>query len=275
MKRVLSTLKARFFMSDRLDRIVSASLEAGAAAMAIYDAGITAETKSDGSPVTEADRQAEAILLKALTAGFPDIPVVAEEEAAAGRIPEIGERFFLVDPLDGTREFIGRNGEFTVNVGLVEAGLPRLGVIYAPCLGRIFAGDGDSCWQGEVEEGRITARRPMRVRPAPSEPVAVASRSHATPETAHWLERHAIRHIACRGSSLKFCLLASGEADLYPRFGRTMEWDTAAGQAILQCAGGLVVTPDGQPLRYGKRQNDFANGNFIALADPALLASLR
>lgn len=262
-------------MSDRLDRIVSAALRAGAAIMTIYDACIEAETKSDGSPVTQADRLAEAILLEALGADFPDIPVIAEEEAAAGRIPDVGERFFLVDPLDGTREFIGRNGEFTVNVGLIEAGAPRLGVICAPCLGRVFAADGASCWQGEVLDGAIVERRAMRVRAAPAEPVTVASRSHATPETARWLTRHAIRHVACRGSSLKFCLLAAGEADLYPRFGRTMEWDIAAGHAILQGAGGLVTTPEGEPLRYGKRDQHFANGDFIALGDPALLRLLR
>ncbi|ALN71206.1 hypothetical protein M673_00685 [Aureimonas sp. AU20] len=265
-------------MSERLDLIVSAALRAGAAIMAVYERGASVETKPDGSPVTEADRMAEAILLDALGRHFPDIPVVAEEEAAEGRVPAIGSRFFLVDPLDGTREFIGRNGEFTVNIGLVEDGTPTLGVIYAPCLGRVFAGEGESAWQGEVEEGEVVSRRAMSVRPAPHPPVAVASRSHCSTETTDWLDRHAICDVASRGSSLKFCLLASGEADLYPRFGRTMEWDTAAGQAILQSAGGRVITPDGLPLRYGKRgicrDTDFENGAFLAIGDPGLHRTL-
>ena len=263
-------------MSDLLAPLVCAALRAGAAAAAIYERCVAPEWKADGSPVTEADRVAEAIILEALARDFPGVPVVAEEEAAAGRVPEIAERFFLVDPLDGTREFVGRNGEFTVNIALVEQGLPVCGVILAPCLHRIFAGDGASAWQGEVTaEGTVADRRPMRVRAAPPEPVAVASRSHPSPQTADWLARHAIRHIATRGSSLKFCLLAAGEADLYPRFGRTMEWDTAAGQAILESAGGRVVTPGGGPLRYGKRgasaETDFENGAFLAFGDPGLL----
>lgn len=266
-------------MSDRLDRLVSAALRAGSAISAIYERGARAETKRDGSPVTEADRTAETILLEALARDFPGIPTVAEEEVAAGRIPAVQDRFFLVDPLDGTREFLGRNGEFTVNIALIENGRPVLGVIHAPCLGRIFAGDEASAWQGRVEKGEIDACRAMRVRPAPAEPVALASRSHPSPDTAQWLERHAIRQVATCGSSLKFCLLAAGEADLYPRFGRTMEWDTAAGQAILEAAGGCVVTPDGKALRYGKRgataQADFENGAFLAFGDPALLNRLR
>ncbi len=259
--------------SDLLAPLADAAIEAGAAILDIYHRGCAVERKGDGSPVTEADHAAEAIILRALGASFPGIPVVAEEECAAGRIPEVGARFFLVDPLDGTREFVGRNGEFTVNIALVEAGRATVGIVYAPCLGRLFAGSGETAWQGEVANGTVLRRDPIRVRPAPSEPVAVASRSHRTRETEAWLRRHAIRHVASRGSSLKFCLLAAGEADLYPRFGRTMEWDTAAGQAVLEAAGGQVVAPDGSPFGYGKAGPGglpFENGDFLAFGAPEL-----
>lgn len=252
------------------------ALEAGAEIMRLYDQGFAVETKSDASPVTEADRAAEAIILKGLVALTPDIPVVAEEEAAAGRLPDIGQRFFLVDPLDGTKEFISRNGEFTVNIALIENGIPVAGVVYAPALGRIFWGAQDTgAFTGEIVNGHIDNTRPIHVRPAPPEGLlAIGSRSHGAQETQAWLKAYKVSDFVSAGSSLKFCLLATGEADIYPRLGRTMEWDTAAGHAILNAAGGKVTRLDGSPFLYGKRNQpqdtDFANPNFVAFGDPDL-----
>ncbi|WP_140984171.1 3'(2'),5'-bisphosphate nucleotidase CysQ [Asticcacaulis tiandongensis] len=252
------------------------ALEAGAEIMRLYDRGFAIETKSDDSPVTEADRAAEAIILKGLVALTPNIPIVAEEEAAAGRLPDIGQRFFLVDPLDGTKEFISRNGEFTVNIALIENGIPTAGVVYAPALGRIFWGsENTGACTGEIVNGQIDNARPIRVRPAPSEGLlAIGSRSHGAAETQAWLKAYKVRDFVSAGSSLKFCLLATGEADIYPRLGRTMEWDTAAGHAVLNAAGGKVTRLDGSPFLYGKRNQaedaDFANPNFVAFGDPDL-----
>lgn len=252
------------------------ALEAGAEIMRLYDNGFAVETKSDASPVTEADRAAEAIILKWLAALTPDIPVVAEEEEAAGRLPDIGQRFFLVDPLDGTKEFISRNGEFTVNIALIENGIPTAGVVYAPALGRIFWGsENTGAFTGEIVNGHIDNTRPIHVRPAPSEGLlAIGSRSHGAQETQDWLKAYKVSDFVSAGSSLKFCLLATGEADIYPRLGRTMEWDTAAGHAVLNAAGGKVTRLDGSPFLYGKRNQpqdtDFANPNFVAFGDPDL-----
>ncbi|MEM9965665.1 MAG: 3'(2'),5'-bisphosphate nucleotidase CysQ [Asticcacaulis sp.] len=252
------------------------ALEAGAEIMRLYDQGFAVETKSDASPVTEADRAAEAIILKGLAALTPDIPVVAEEEAAAGRLPDIGQRFFLVDPLDGTKEFISRNGEFTVNIALIENGIPIAGVVYAPALGRIFWGAQDTgAFTGEIVNGHIDNTRPIHVRPAqPEGLLAIGSRSHGAQETQDWLKAYKVSDFVSAGSSLKFCLLATGEADIYPRLGRTMEWDTAAGHAVLNAAGGKVTHLDGTPFLYGKRNQpqdtDFANPNFVAFGDPDL-----
>nr|WP_182087340.1 3'(2'),5'-bisphosphate nucleotidase CysQ [Aureimonas sp. ME7] len=259
-----------------LDSLVPLALDAGRCVLSHYRPETRVETKSDGSPVTDADREAEAIILDGLRNLAPDIAVVAEEEVCAGRVPSSAERFFLVDPLDGTREFVSRNGEFTVNIALVEDGVPTLGLVYAPALGRLFAGGQGGAWQAEVRNGELEARRAMRVRAAPTGLTVVGSRSHGSPATAAFLERFEVEAFAARGSSLKFCLLAAGEADLYPRFGRTMEWDTAAGDAILRAAGGLTATLDGSPLRYDKRDQthdaDFANPNFLAVGDLRLLA---
>ncbi|KQQ79039.1 3'(2'),5'-bisphosphate nucleotidase CysQ [Aureimonas sp. Leaf324] len=254
-----------------LEPLCALALEAGACILRHYRPDVAVVTKGDGSPVTQADGEAEAIILEGLARLAPDIPVVAEEEAAAGRCPDASARFFLVDPLDGTREFITGNGEFTVNIALIESGVPVLGVVYAPALGRLFAGGPEGAWCRNGEDGRD----PMRVRAAPGPLTVVGSRSHGSAETADFLERLPVAGFAACGSSLKFCMLAAGEADFYPRFGRTMEWDTAAGDAILRAAGGCVTTCDGQPLRYGKRQQahdaDFANPHFLAFGDPAIL----
>ena len=217
--------------------------------------------KPDTSPVTEADERAEAIILAGLKAHYPDIPVVAEEEVAAGRIPDVSAgRFFLVDPLDGTKEFINRNGEFTVNIALIEAGEPVLGVVLAPALGRLYAGARDLGAFVEDAEGH----RPIRVREAPDAGLTVvASRSHGDAEAlARFLEGRRVAETRNAGSSLKICLVASGEADVYPRLGRTMEWDIAAGHAVLAAAGGRLVALDGSSLNYGKP--GFDNPHFSA-----------
>lgn len=252
---------------ELLDIMVAAALEAGRAAHEIFRGDLQLAHKKDSSPVTAADHAAEAIILKRLGALLAHIPIVAEEEVAAGRVPAIGNTFFLVDPLDGTREFIAGRPEFTVNIALVRDGAPVLGVVYAPASGGLFGGDvlRACAFRAEVPPGgdESGARAPIHVRRAPPAGLtAVASRSHLSPETSAYLTRYEVADFVSIGSSLKFCLLACGEADLYPRLGRTMEWDTAAGHAVLVSAGGAVVTKDGGPLVYGKP--GFSNPWFIA-----------
>ncbi|MEQ1951598.1 3'(2'),5'-bisphosphate nucleotidase CysQ [Mesorhizobium sp. CN2-181] len=255
--------------------LIEIGLAAGREIMAVYaDSTFRHIHKGDGSPVTEADQRAEAVILQALSSEAADIPVIAEEEVSAGRVPEISDRFFLVDPLDGTREFINRNGEFTVNIALIEKDKPVLGMIYAPALGQIFVAAKGTAWRADVTHGLADELRPIKARPVPKRLAAVGSRSNCTDETMVWLERFDVDGFVSRGSSLKFCLIACGEADIYPRFGRTMEWDTAAGDAILRAAGGMTATIDGIPMTYGKRgqagEADFANPAFVAVGDPAL-----
>lgn len=243
-----------------LDALLPVVRRAGAAIMEIYATDFVVRDKNDASPVTEADERAEALILPELARLSPDIPVVSEEEAASGRIPAVGERFWLVDPLDGTKEFINRNGEFTVNIALVEHGVPVLGVVFAPALDRLFAG---AAGLGAFTEDR-GARRSIAARRPPAEGLTVvASRSHGDAEAlAAFLAGRKVARQTNAGSSLKLCLVAAGEADVYPRLGRTMEWDIAAGDAVLRAAGGIVRTLDGPPLRYGKP--DFANPHFAA-----------
>jgi 3'(2'), 5'-bisphosphate nucleotidase len=250
--------------------MIAMAADAGREILRIYAGAVTIDHKADGSPATEADRLAEALILERLAAAAPGVPVLAEESAAGGT-PELGGEFFLVDPLDGTREFINRNGEFTVNIALIRNQRPVLGVVYAPALSRLYAG-GEGI--GAFKAGRRGApslRQSIRARRVrKSGLVAVASRSHRTAETDAFLESLAVADLAAAGSSLKFCLLAEGSADVYPRFGRTMEWDTAAGQAVLEAAGGRVlVHPDGVPLCYGKSERGFDNPHFIAWGAPA------
>jgi len=243
-----------------LDALAQIVRKAGAIVMTIYNSGFDVRSKADATPVTEADERAEAFIVPALRALAPGVPVVAEEMAARGQADAIGRRFWLVDPLDGTREFIKRNGEFTVNVALIEDGLPVLGVVGAPALGRLFAGvRGQGAWVDD-EQGR----RAIRVRPVPAEGLSVvASRSHGDAQALdRFLAGRKVARLVNAGSSLKLCQLAAGEADLYPRLGRTMEWDIAAGHAVLVAAGGQVHTLDGQPLRYGKP--GFENPHFVA-----------
>lgn len=241
-------------------------IQAGAEILRIYATDFAVTDKADQSPVTEADSAAERIILEGLAHIAPGIPIVAEEEAAAGRIPDIADRFFLVDPLDGTKEFISRNGEFTVNIALIENGEPIRGAVYAPALGRLYWGArGEGAYVAEVTGGVLGPSKPIRTRPAPAEGlIAVGSRSHGGSETEEYLKAFHVNTFRAAGSSLKFCLVAEGVADIYPRLGRTMQWDTAAGDAVLRAAGGRVETLDGQPLPYGKNGSDFANPYFVA-----------
>lgn len=234
--------------------------DAGALILDIYGTDFSVRGKGDQSPVTEADERAEALILPALQALSPEIPIVAEEAVAAGKVPEVGELFWLVDPLDGTKEFISRNGEFTVNIALVHRGRPVLGVVLAPALDRLFLGDvGRGAW---IEDAGV--RREIRCRAVPEAGLTVvASRSHGDAAALDaFLAGRKVASLVGAGSSLKLCLIAAGEADLYPRLGRTMEWDIAAGHAVLAAAGGTVRDLAGQDLRYGKP--GFDNPHFAA-----------
>ena len=235
--------------------------KAGAVILAIYDRDFKIETKSDNSPVTEADQAAEAIIVEKLRSLTPNIPVVAEEEMAAGKQTDVTSGlFWLVDPLDGTREFISRNGEFTVNIALIRNWEPVIGTVHVPAKAETYTAAGlhhVTCQRGNDPVAAIGARRP-----ATDGLVAMVSRSHASSETDKYLADFTIKKRIDAGSSLKFCRLAEGTADLYPRLGRTMEWDTAAGHAVLSCAGGRVSRLDGGPLLYGK--DGFENPHFIA-----------
>jgi 3'(2'), 5'-bisphosphate nucleotidase len=234
---------------------------AGEVILRIYNSDFTHDRKQDHSPVTEADVAAEKVITAALHRLTPEIPVIAEEDAAAnGLPPEAAKLFWLVDPLDGTKEFIARNGEFTVNIALIENGVPTIGVVHLPVLGETFSTDGKQAWRCLPNQ----PRQQIKARSIPPEgAVMTISRSHAEKELVKASEMGVrIADTLVAGSSLKFCRLAEGAADLYPRFGPTMEWDTAAGHAVLAAAGGSVRELDGRPLTYGKP--GFRNPHFIA-----------
>lgn len=256
----------------------SLALKAGQAVMEVYNSDIAVTAKADASPVTLADKAAEKVILDGLRAAFPGIPCVSEEEISEGIVPPaLGELFFLVDPLDGTKEFVKRRSDFTVNIALIQNGAPTVGVVYAPCTGRFFGGRPGLAEAFEARDGKVVSeRRRIHVREGREPLTIVASRSHLTSETEEFIKKVSAAEIVSVGSSLKFCLLAGGEADIYPRFGRTMEWDTAAGDAVLRAAGGTTHTLDGAPLTYGKRNQaddaDFANPHFVSsgrISDPA------
>jgi 3'(2'), 5'-bisphosphate nucleotidase len=237
--------------------------EAGIVVMRHRAAGVIAETKADKSVVTAADREAEAVILTVLEQVAPGVPVVAEEESAAGRQPIQAERFFLVDPLDGTKEFLNGGEDFTVNIALIEHGMPVLGVVYAPAEGVMWWGDSDGAWRAVWPVGG-TKGETVKVGcvSCGEAPRAVASKSHATPETETYLTHCNAGDRVSIGSSLKFLLVADGKADLYPRAGPTMEWDTAAGDAVLRAAGGMTYDLAGAPLAYGKAH--YFNPGFVA-----------
>jgi 3'(2'), 5'-bisphosphate nucleotidase len=250
-----------------LQSLIYTAQRAGAAIMSVYATDFAVREKSDASPVTAADEAAEKILLADLALIAPGVPVVAEESVAAGHVPVIADRFFLVDPLDGTREFISHRDEFTVNVALIEAGVPVLGVVFAPARRELYWGDVPAGKAGTIDadpDGTMPSMGTgISARAAPPRGLtAVASRSHRTPETDAFLTNYSIAEFRSIGSSLKFCLVAAGQADIYPRIGTTMEWDTAAGHAVLLAAGGRVTGLKGEPFRYGKP--GFKNGDFVA-----------
>ncbi|MGN6156159.1 MAG: 3'(2'),5'-bisphosphate nucleotidase CysQ [Sphingomicrobium sp.] len=244
-----------------LEEIAVATREAGQAILDIVARGFAVEHKDDLSPVTEADRAAELIILAALAKSAPGIPVVAEEEVAAGRIPAIDDTYFLVDPLDGTKEFIRGGDDYTVNIGLIAGGSPILGAVFAPARGTVHAGlVGEGAWLEDSD-----GRRAIATRSRGDSVTAVASKSHFNQPTADYLaEAVGECDYTGVGSSLKFCIVAEGKADVYPRLSPTSEWDTAAGHAVLLAAGGTVDGPDGTPLRYGKKA--FINRGFVATA---------
>jgi 3'(2'), 5'-bisphosphate nucleotidase len=254
------------------------ALSAGPIVMAEYGEGCQARAKADSSPVTIADERAEALILDALRSRAEPIAIVAEESAARGERPAIGNAFVLVDPLDGTREFLSRNGEFTINIALARNRAVVAGAVYAPALGRLWlAGEGAfvcAAPLGAALPPPSERRRLKTRRGPPSGLVALASRSHCDAATEAFLAKLPIADRRSAGSSLKFCVLAEGEGDVYPRFGTTMEWDTAAGEAVLRAAGGTVLAADGGPFAYGKAEAGFRNGPFIAWGDPLLADAL-
>lgn len=253
-------------LSALTEALIPVVYEAGAAIMEIYASDFAVERKGDHSPVTAADAAGEKIIVAALSRLTPDLPVVAEEAAAAGQIPEIGSGpFWLVDPLDGTKEFVRRNGEFTVNIGLIVDGQPVLGLVQAPAQGILYAGwvaaDGSRTGFRETASGREEIR--CRI-PGPDGLTVLSSRSHATSDALQaYLADKTVASITNAGSSLKFCRIAEGQADLYPRFGPTCEWDTAAAHAVLRAAGGSLTQVDGSLFLYGKAPA-FLNPHFIA-----------
>ncbi|MFD2207650.1 3'(2'),5'-bisphosphate nucleotidase CysQ [Kiloniella antarctica] len=251
---------------DLMNALLIIAERAGNIIMEIYNRpeGILVENKSDSSPVTEADKAAEAFILGALNTLTPDIPVISEEAASEGEIPDLGSDpdhslFWLVDPVDGTKEFISKNGEFTVNIGLIENGVPVAGVVHAPAKGLTWV-SAEMCVFFEKGYEPIVAQ----VRNIPAEgATVVASRRHGdNDDLKAFLDTRKVYEQISAGSSLKICLIAAGRADLYPRFGPTMEWDTAAAHAVLLAAGGHLSDPDGDPLTYGKF--GFKNPYFVA-----------
>lgn len=263
-----------FSSADDRDRIARLFADiasaAGVAAMEVYATDFQSRRKADSSPVSDADERAEEIILARLAAELPGVPVLAEETASRdGVAAAIADTFLLVDPIDGTREFLKRTGEFTVNIALVQKGRPVAGAVFAPARNAMFTGGATALSFPDFAPGATVAGSAagvrIRSRAYPAEGLtAVTSASHLDPDTLAFLKRHPIAARTGIGSSLKFCLLAQGLADVYPRWGTTMEWDTAAGQAVLEAAGGCVATPDGRTLTYGKSADGFRNSAFIA-----------
>lgn len=249
------------------------ALEAGDKIMEIYDADdFEVKTKSDDSPVTAADEAADAIISEGLREAFPDMMLVTEEQSDTH--DTTGDTFLIVDPLDGTKEFVHRRGDFTVNIALVEGGKPTRGVVYAPAKNRMFftQANGQTVEEaGPFQKDLIGSLTPLQVsKPDNDALMVVASKSHRDQATDDYINKYAVKDMTSAGSSLKFCLIATGEADLYPRLGRTMEWDTAAGHAVLLGAGGKVVRfDDHSDLTYGK--DDYANPFFIAYSPDVAL----
>ncbi|KAB7772196.1 3'(2'),5'-bisphosphate nucleotidase CysQ [Xanthomonas maliensis] len=250
------------------ETVIAIARDAGDAIMRVYAQDFAVELKDDASPLTQADLAAHRVIVDGLRRVTPDVPVLSEESAQVDwQIRQHWTSYWLVDPLDGTREFVKRNGEFSVNIALIHMGAPVLGVVQAPVDGRIwYAARGENAYRrdghrDELLQTRMPAAAPLRV---------AASRSHRDARTAAALERMGPVDVIAQGSSLKFCRIAEGSLDVYPRFGPTSEWDTAAGQCVLHAAGGMLIAADtGKPFRYNRRPT-LLNGDFIALGDPGL-----
>ena len=246
---------------DLLEQVGDIAKRAGQEILKVYDTDFVVEKKSDSTPVTEADKRAEELILRSISMGITDkYPIISEEAFASGNAPNIGEGpFWLVDPLDGTKEFINRNGEFTVNIAIIDAGRPVMGVIHAPVFKKTYWGAAVGAFSqtGDDDEETIACRK------VPTNGLtAIVSRSHRGPNIESFFSDYNVASETSAGSSLKFCRIAEGKADIYPRLGRTMEWDTAAGHAILNFAGGMIIDLEGTPLSYAKP--GFENPFFIA-----------
>lgn len=249
--------------------LVRAMRDAAAFIQSVKAAGIAHRDKADASPVTDADEGAERILEAAVRALEPNAVIVGEEACAAGHVPAHAARFWLIDPLDGTRDFIGGRDGYTVNVGLVMDGVPAMGLVLHPPTGRLWMGvAGHGAWRADGDG----APAPVRARPMARPPHLVVSHSHLDPRTQGWVDAIPGATRASAGSSIKFCTLAEGRADAYPRYGPTMEWDTAAADAVLRAAGGITLGPDGRAFGYGKA--GYRNTPFLALGDAGAQALL-
>lgn len=279
MPTLFSSDIAHPLLPSEMDRLALGFAQLASAAgrviMDIYGRDFQVRTKSDTSPVSEADEAAEPILIEGVQRLLPGVPVIAEESVARDGLPPAGQTFVLIDPLDGTREFISRNGEFTVNIALIHMGRPVAGCVYAPAKGRMYLG-GETAWIADLAPGGDVAQADLKTIKTRAYPaaglIAVTSRSHADEATKAFLSRLPLAGQQDAGSSLKFCLVAEGIADVYPRFGPTMEWDTAAGHAVLAAAGGQVLNPDGSLLLYGKAVSGYRNGAFIAWGRESIAA---
>jgi len=255
-----------------LEDLIELALEAGREILAVRDAGFDTSRKQDGSPVTIADQRAEAIIEAGLARLAPNVPMLGEEATAAGRIADCTDAFFCVDPLDGTKSFVAGGDEFTVNIALIERGAPTMGVVLAPVSGALYAGQPGVALKARCDLLSTVSPELTPIQPAKSSPVTwrvIASRSEERERLGRFLDALGPHTIAHASSSMKFCLVAEGAADLYPRFGDMNEWDAAAGHAIVAAAGGTVVSLDGAPLRYGLRADDFLVRGMIAARDDA------
>lgn len=271
-------------ISNELGRLIELAVAAGREIMAVHDAGVSATSKADGSPVTIADQRAEAVILAGLADLAPDVPVLAEEESAAGRTPVIGERFFCVDPLDGTKDFISggpdgvNRGEFTVNIALIEHGTPTIGVVFAPATHALYAGELACACKGEWNAramSMIAPLAPISVAPAQAPWRVTTSRRHGGDSAANFIRALGATVEVRASSSIKFCLVAEGACDLYPRFGPVSEWDAAAGHAVLKAAGGDLIRLNGEPVTYGRAAKNFLIDGFIAYGDAHAEAAAR
>ncbi|WP_281301961.1 MULTISPECIES: 3'(2'),5'-bisphosphate nucleotidase CysQ [unclassified Iodidimonas] len=255
-------------LAGDLPALIMAAIEAGEEILDVAKSAISVRKKDDHSPVTEADERAERVILACLTNLTPSWMVIAEESAAAGGLPDrVSGPFWLVDPLDGTKEFLKGGDDYTVNIALIKDGKPQLGLVYCPAKRRLFVGDiRTGAWQADISNNNeIGPKHAITCRPCATPPTLVASKSHRNAETDAYLAHYPDAPLTSIGSSLKFCLLATGEADIYPRLGPTMEWDTAAGHAVLLAAGGAMVDDQGADFRYYKP--GFKNGHFLAWGD--------